>query len=233
VTRSGGQEGHPPRGRYYLSERLYTTATSEARSPKQHDGHARTHGLWRPPAGAVRLRPNENPRGAFPAFGGHRCPRLIIQDFWKEAGRSLSVPAASLARAERPASTTSRSLSFAFGTALPAPKETLPARSENGEVGWRAAVADLPRPCCPCFDSRPSPVRGGGGSTRSSPMVWSDLRHPLFRQASKSESCQHIRDIGIVAPAVKLGSLRDRQTRIGLQQPLHRPGHHQAAPKWA
>jgi hypothetical protein len=56
-------------------------------------------------------------------------------------------------------------------------------------------------------------------------MVWSDLRRPLFRQARKSESCQHIRDIGIVAPAVKLGSLRDRQTEIGLRQPLHRgPG---------
>jgi hypothetical protein len=30
------------------------------------------------------------------------------------------------------------------GTALHAPKETLPARSGNGSVGWKGSIPDLP-----------------------------------------------------------------------------------------
>jgi hypothetical protein len=93
---------------------------------------------------------------------------------------------------------------------------------------------ELPFPICRArvahFESRPSPVRAGGGSTRSSPMVWSDLHHPLFRQARKSESCQHIRDIGIVAPAVKLVAFATVKPGSVCSSRCTGPGHHQAAP---
>jgi hypothetical protein len=50
------------------------------------------------------------------------------------AGRLISSPH------ERPLSTPSRSLSFAFGTALPAPNASFELAPPNGEVGWLPAL---------------------------------------------------------------------------------------------
>jgi hypothetical protein len=47
----------------------------------------------------------------------------------------------------------SRSLSLAFGTALPTREETFPARSVNGVGGWKGGNPDLPDLGCPCFEA--------------------------------------------------------------------------------